>query len=748
LVQGVGFRPYICRMAAKHALFGEVDNRTDGVLVIVQGDISRVDRFSNDILQNAPPASQIKSIEIKAAMFTGYDSFNITASKTIDNQVTEISPDIAVCPDCLDDMLNDPFRIDYPFINCTNCGPRFTIIEGLPYDRPATTMNNFQMCGNCNSEYNDILDRRFHAQPIACNSCGPVYHYKDSVRELDDIKQILEEVSKQIYSGKTVAIKGIGGYHLMCDALNNNAVSELRSRKQRDSKPFAVMFRDMTEVRRYCHINYAEEKELESWRKPILILKQKKVISAAVSNGLNTTGAMLPNMPVHYLLFRFLKTPVIVLTSGNITDEPVIIDDKMAEKELMPVADSLLSYNRQILNRTDDSVIRLIDDKISLIRRSRGFVPRPVDLIFNAEGILALGAEQKSSFCIGKSRQAIMSQYIGDLKNPETCNFFIESIDRFSQLFRFRPEFIACDFHPGYLSSRHAEIIEKELNIPLVRIQHHHAHIGSCMAEHGIDEEVIGICMDGTGFGSDGNIWGGEFMIADLNGFTRFTHFDYVPLPGGEKAIDEPWRTAFAYVYNYLGDSIDYDSVPLFKSVGNQKLMMIKDMIINKINSPLSSGAGRLFDAVSAILGLCQVSTFESEAPIRLESAIDCDTDDFYPFRTDGTIIFEDTIKAIIEDMPRQKSSVISAKFHNTVAQVIAEESRQIRRATSLNKVVLSGGVFQNKYLLEKTLCLLKRNMFKVFTNHLVPANDGGISLGQLVIASKKREQYVSEYSC
>ena len=726
-------------MAVKHGLFGEVDNRTDGVSVIVQGDLKTIDRFSNDILQYAPPAAQIKTIEINETQISGYDCFKIGSSKTIDNQVTEISPDIAVCDNCLLDMERDPGRIDYPFVNCTNCGPRFTIVEGLPYDRPMTTMKSFKTCEKCNSEYNDILDRRYHAQPIACNSCGPLYQYKDSIKTLKDINLIISEVSMQIASGKTVAIKGLGGYHLMCDALNNNAVTELRSKKQRDSKPFAVMFSDISEVKKYCFVDKEEEKEIKSWRRPILVLKQKKILAAAVSNGLNSIGAMLPYMPMHYLLFRFLKTGAVVLTSGNISDEPLIIDDLLAEKQLMSIADSFLSYNRQIINRTDDSVLRIIGKKTSLIRRSRGYVPRPVDLNFNIEGIIALGAEQKNSFCIGKGNQAIMSQYIGDLKNPATYKFFTETIERFSDIFRFKPEIVACDLHPQYLSTHHAQLFENEYKIPLVSIQHHHAHIVSCMAEHGLDEEVIGICLDGTGFGPDENIWGSEFMIADLKSFSRFTHFDYIPMPGGEKAIKEPWRMAYSYIFNYFGDNFDYKSVPLFNSINSQKLSLIKEMIVKKMNSPLTSGAGRLFDAVSAILGLCPVETFDSEAPMRLESAIDCETNEFYPFLANKTVIFADTLKAILADIPRQEISVIAAKFHNTVAQVILEVSNQIRKDTCLKKVVLSGGVFQNKYLLEKSSFLLNSNGFKVFTNHLVPANDGGISLGQIIIASKNR---------
>jgi len=727
-------------MAAKYGLLGEVDNRTDGVSVIVQGDLKTIDKFSNDLLQNAPPASQIKSIEINSTQFTGYNDFIITGSKNIDNQITEISPDIAVCRECLEDMESDPERIDYPFINCTNCGPRFTIIGGLPYDRPKTTMKEFVMCGNCNSDYNDILDRRFHAQPIACNSCGPVYQFKDCDKNITGIKLILEEVSGRIAAGKTVAFKGLGGYHLICDALNNNAVAELRQKKQRDLKPFAVMFRDIKAVEKFCYINIAEQKELTSWRRPIIILKQKALLSESVNNGLDTIGAMLPYMPVHYLLFRFLKTPAVVMTSGNLSDEPLIINDFEAEKKLMPLADSLVSYNRQILNRTDDSVVRIIDNKTVIIRRSRGYVPRPVDLKLNVEGILALGAEQKNSFCIGKGCQAMMSQYIGDLKNPETYDFYTETIDRFSALFRFKPDLLTCDMHPGYLSTHHAELLEKELNIPVLRIQHHHSHIASCMAENGIDEEVIGISLDGTGYGTDGNIWGGEFLVADLKGFERFTHFDYVPMPGGDKAIDEPWRMAFSYIFKYFGETFDYRSLPVFSSIDDQRLSIVKEMIINRMNSPLTSGAGRLFDAVSSLLGLCQVAAFDSEAPMRLESAIGYKTDEFYPFDAGKTIVFADTIVAILKDLSVQKVSLISAKFHNTIAQIVLEVSKKIRKETSVNKVILSGGVFQNKYLLEKSLYLLNYERFKVFTNHLVPVNDGGISLGQLVIASKTRK--------
>ncbi len=730
-------------MASKHGLSGEVDNRTDGVYILVQGDTSVIDSFTNDILHNAPPASHIKSIEMSPVLTAGYQGFSITRSKNPDNNVTEVSPDIAVCRECLEDMENDPERIGYPFVNCTNCGPRFTIIEELPYDRPFTTMNSFVMCSKCKSEYGNILDRRFHAQPIACNSCGPVYKYFDHSGCLTWIDEILDKISRQIESGKTIALKGLGGYHLLCDAFNNNAVGALRNRKLRDSKPFAVMFRDIQAASEYCFIGQNEEKELLSWRRPVVILRQKNEVSPAVSNGLNTTGVILPYMPIHYLLFRKLSKPAIVFTSGNLSDEPVIISDMIAENELIRVADSVVSYNREILNRADDSVVRFIDNRISVIRRSRGFVPRPVDLRFDVEGILALGAEQKNSFCIGRGRQAIMSQYIGDLKNRPVFDFFSGSIERFKKLFRFKPSLTACDLHPGYLSSQYAESLEDELGIPLIRVQHHHAHIASCMAENCIDEEVIGISFDGTGLGTDGNIWGGEFLIADLNNFKRYTHFDYIPLPGGDRAIDEPWRIAFSFLYKYLGNDFDFESLPVFRMLGKEKLSAIREMLEKNINTPLSSGAGRLFDAVSAITGLCSSSTFDSEAPMRLESVIREETDDFYPYSAGKPVLFDDTIKEIVRDIHLKPVSLISAKFHNTIARVILDVSRQIRIETSINRIILSGGVFQNKYLLEKSLYLLGSDKFETFTHHFVPANDGGISLGQLVIASKMRKTCV-----
>jgi len=733
----VGFRPFICRLAAKYGLSGEVDNRTDGVSVIVQGDPSDIDRFSNDIISHAPPASRIKSIDVFPAMIGEYDRFTVTESRAVNDQITEISPDIAVCDQCLEDMSSDPCRIDYPLINCTNCGPRFTIINGLPYDRTVTTMSGFRMCSGCRSEYNDINDRRFHAEPIACNSCGPSYELVEGDIRISLLPEILARTAAIIDGGGTVAIKGVGGYHLACNALDNDAVLKLRIRKNRDMKPFAVMFRNMTALKEYCHAGASEEKELLSWRRPVVLLQNKRSLAMQVSNGLGTTGAFLPFMPFHYLLFRSLKTSVIVLTSGNISDEPVIKDDNEAKEKLNKVTDALVSYNREISNRIDDSVVRVTKPGIIIIRRSRGYVPRPVDLAFDAEGILALGAEQKNTFSIGRKDQAIMGQYTGDLKNAAVCDFFRESIENLSSLFRFKPRYLAHDLHPDYYSTAYSSVLEKKYNISSVAVQHHHAHIASCLAEHCLDEKVIGVSFDGTGFGTDGNIWGGEFLIADTGGFERYCHFDYVQMPGGDRVVDEPWRMAFSYLYKYFGDSFDYNSIEVFRKTERASFDLVRKMLEKNINTPLTSGAGRLFDAIAALTGLCHKATFDSEAPMRLESSVKHGSDASYPVVITDKVIFKDMFLSILNDMDNVDISEISARFHNTLVQVIVEVSERIRRSRGIGKVVLSGGVFQNRYLLERSFEKLEQRRFSVYTNHQVPVNDGGISLGQIAVASK-----------
>jgi hydrogenase maturation protein HypF len=539
--------------------------------------------------------------------------------------------------------------------------------------------------------------------------------------------------------GQILALKGQGGYHLICDALNDKTVIELRKRKGRDQKPFAVLFRDLQAVREYCHLDDLEEETITSWRKPIVLLRQKKPLAESVNSGLKTIGAILPYMPFHHLIFREKAAEALILTSGNISENPVITDDAEALEQLGHVTDCFLQYNREIINRADDSVVWASDGKVSLIRRSRGFVPEPIDLDCDVDGILAFGAEQKNTFCIGKGTQAIMSQHIGDLKEPETCNFFLDTIHQFRKMFRFVPSKLVCDLHPDYLSSLFAGKMAEELHLPLIRVQHHYAHIASCMAEHHLDEEVIGVSLDGTGMGADGHIWGGEFLVADRNSFQRYAHFDYIPMPGGDKAVKEPWRMALSYLHHYPETRKLISKVPVFKSFEKQTLYKITEMVEKEINSPLTSGAGRLFDAVAVLLGLCTEATFDAEPPMRLESLLSEGIQGNYPYISGTIISFAPMLESIVMELIKGNDIAgISAKFHNTIAEVITDISSRIRNDQGIRKVVLSGGVFQNRYLLLKSISRLEALNFKVYINQSVPANDGGIALGQLIIASKK----------
>ncbi|MDM8001578.1 MAG: carbamoyltransferase HypF [Bacteroidota bacterium] len=739
LVQGVGFRPFIRKLAMKHHLNGEVMNRSDGVRIILRCDLSEVLRFIEDIRAFAPPAANIRSVDYSPSAVGSFSEFTIIPSQDDGVTITDISPDIAVCEECLSDLVNDPRRIDYPFVNCTNCGPRFTIVRGLPYDRSATTMAPFEMCGSCAGEYGDADDRRYHAQPVACNTCGPAYTLTADGKEIKEITAILREMSDRLAAGESVAVKSVGGYNLMCDALNEEAVAKMRRRKQRDMKPFAVMFRDIESLREYCLTDEEEEALLLSWRRPILILRQRKPLAPSVSSGLNTNGAMLPYMPVHHMLFRVLHTPVVVLTSGNLSEEPIIISDSGALRDLMPITGCVAGYNREIYNRADDSVARVCAGKSVLIRRSRGYAPAPVYLVSDAEGIFAAGAEQKSTFCIGRGTSAIMSQYIGDVKNVSTFDYYCETYRRFSSLFRFEPSAVTCDMHPDYLPTRFAEEMAADKDLSLIKVQHHHAHAVSVMAENGLTGRVIGVVMDGTGYGTDGNTWGSEFMIADAAGFERYTHFEYFMMPGGDMAVSEPWRMALSCLFSCFGSDFDLASINLFREIDPVRLTTVREMLAHNINSPLTCGAGRIFDAVSALLGLCARSSFDSEAPMRLESAVSSGTDEFYPFTLNGTVCLGDTFRELVSDIMHREVSHAAAKFHNTIAQVILDVCLKMRNDTGLSNVVISGGVFQNRYLLEKSLYLLSINRFRVYTNQQVPPNDGGISLGQLMVAAERR---------
>ncbi len=737
LVQGVGFRPFIYRLSKQYRLTGWVANTNEGVKVSIQADPDTLTEYLEAIRRDAPPASGIFSIQYKLVTSEEFSGFEIHESQDNSDEVTEISPDIAVCEDCLRDIQTQPHRINYPFLNCTHCGPRFTIINNLPYDRNNTTMAPFTMCKDCRSEYEDVMDRRFHAQPVACNACGPSYRFLSGDEEITGLDQILDRISHTINAGGTVSIKGMGGYFLACDATQESAVDRLRKLKHREGKPFAVMFRDLDSAREYAVLTSEEEKLLESWRRPVVILKEKRNLAPGVSNGLKTIGSMLPYMPFHYLLFEKISTQVIVMTSGNISEEPIIIDDNVALEVFNPRVDAVLSYNREIYNRTDDSVLMMVNEIPRMIRRSRGYVPNPVQTGFDAEGILAAGAELVNCFCLGKAKTAILSQHIGDLKNYETYAFYQESIDRFKKIFRLNPEWVAYDLHPDYLSTQYA----RQTGLKGIAIQHHHAHIASAMAEHGLDEQVIGVSFDGTGLGDDGQIWGGEFLVADMNNFQRFTHFDYLPMPGGDKVTSEPWRMALSYLYRAFGEDCLNTGLPFLERIEENRINAICQMLDNNVNSPLTSSAGRLFDAVSALLNICTQAEFHAEAPMRLENAISYAITARYEVEINDVIDFIPAIRMITDDLKKKVSTgTISAKFHNTILFVVEKVVSEMKHATGLNKVVLTGGTFQNRYLLGNLEKILSKDGFQVYTQNKIPANDGGIALGQLAIAAKRRK--------
>lgn len=738
LVQGVGFRPFIFRVASDFNLNGEVENRNDGVFIKINCDEKTLEDFVSAVRNTAPPASSIESIETKQTEFIDFSDFQIVKSNTVSNRVTEVSPDIAVCDDCLRDMKTQPNRIDYPFINCTNCGPRFTIIKDLPYDRDKTTMKEFIMCDDCHKEYTDVRDRRFHAQPTACAVCGPEYTLHYDGKTIKGISEILNELGKLFHEKKIIAIKGIGGFFLACDALDEEAVLRLRKLKNREGKPFAVMFSSLQKLKEYAHVDAVEEKSLTSLKRPIVLLNSKKELAPSVCVGFGTVGSMLPYMPLHYLLFEKTNLEAIVLTSGNISDEPIITDNSDALNILTKVADAVVTYNRDIHNRTDDSVVTIVNEKERVSRRSRGYAPSPVNLKLNVDGILATGAELVNCFAVGKYDQAILSQHIGDLKNMETYAFYSESIERYKQLFRFEPQLVVSDLHPDYLSTRYAA----ESGLPHVKVQHHHAHIASCMAENGLNETVIGISFDGTGLGDDNSIWGGEFLICDLNKYKRFSHFEYMPMPGGDRVTDEPWRMAVSYLYRFMGDDFRNKNLPFLSNIKPDTIGMLCQAIDKKINTPLTSSSGRLFDAVAALINLCPVSKFHAEAPMRLESVIDKSVTEFYPFDVKNEISFETTFRAILHDMEKEVSvSVISSKFHNMLIAAVIEMASRMKKECGSNKVVLSGGTFQNKYMLGNLERKLASKGFDVISHHRIPTNDGGIALGQLVIAAARSQE-------
>ena len=735
IVQGVGFRPFVYNLAIKNNLNGFVSNTSDGVVIELEGAAIIVDQFLESMSDALPPLSSILSLESNFIQVANDCSFKIITSQSNNGVSTQISPDAAICRDCLNEISDpDNRRYEYPFTNCTNCGPRYTIIKELPYDRHLTTMSDFQMCSQCKAEYDNPMDRRFHAQPNACPDCGPSLTL--TARDGKRIKSN-DNISTCIFllkSGFIVAIKGLGGFHLMVDATNSDAVFRLRKRKFRDEKPFAVMAKNLDHARDLCHICASEEMWLTSIQSPILLLKsnENNTIAENVAPGTEFLGVMLPYTPLHYLLMNGMAdVPPLVMTSGNLSDEPICIENDEALDQLADIADYFLLHDRKIHIRADDSVVMIINNNPRVLRRSRGFAPAPVILKNNGPSVL-VGGDLKNTICLLKNKNARISQHIGDLENLKAYENFQQSIHHLKNIFDIQPDLLACDMHPGYFSTQWAKSISY---LPLIEVQHHHAHLASGMAESGLEDPVIGIIMDGTGYGLDHTIWGGEFLVGDYHGFQRINKFQNMPLPGGDAAIKSPWRAAIGYLYKTYGDNLP-----------DLPFMMLHDyepvvQIVKKgINSPFTSSCGRLFDAVSAMCGGKQEIRYEGQAAIEFMNVAAVDDKSCLDYDVIGDVIsVESIIRSVVKCLKMDNSiSVISRKFHNTMTKILTQVAIQISKKTGINDVVLSGGVFQNRILLTGVNAALEKNGLTVFSHEQIPTNDGGISLGQAMIARNK----------
>jgi hydrogenase maturation protein HypF len=749
IVQGVGFRPFVYGLATRHNLRGWVCNTSEDVRIEVEGEARAVEQFLAELKTNAPPLAHIEGITTSYHPPAGYKKFEIRPSIAQEGKYQLISPDVATCPACLTELVNpDDRRYRYPFTNCTNCGPRFTIIAAMPYDRPKTTMRHFQMCPRCQAEYDDPLNRRFHAQPNACPECGPRVELVDARGKAVSCPDAIAAASRLLKEGKIVAVKGLGGFLLACDATSETAVSALRERKKRPSKPFAIMVTDIVEANRHCYVSPQEEKLLTSPQSPIVLLgwRDGSPVSPGVAPGLRYLGVMLPYTPLHHILLRDSDLPL-VMTSGNLSEEPIAKDNNEALSRLSQIADYFLVHNRDIYSRYDDSVAMVERGTSQLVRRARSYAPYPVRLPFTARQVLGCGAEMKSTFCLARDDHAFLSQHIGDLENAETLEHFDNTVSLYKRLFHIEPEIIAADIHPDYLSTRYAQE-QSGGGIKLVAVQHHHAHIVSCMVDNGVEKPVIGVSFDGTGMGDDGHIWGGEFLVADYRGFTRVGHLEYLPLPGGDAAIKRPYRTAIGYILSLLGEAAlnDFAGRPQSAFIASKlETEIIARQIERKLNTPLTSSMGRLFDAVSALAGIRDEIDYEGQAAVELEMAAyneDLEDDQGYPcpIIAEGEmkiVPLADLLSTITEELTRGVSAgKISLKFHNTIARMTGEMCRRLADETGIDRVALSGGVFQNRLLLRKTVKRLEDSGFQVFTHRQVPCNDGGISLGQVVIAN------------
>jgi hydrogenase maturation protein HypF len=745
IVQGVGFRPYIYRLATNRHLTGTIRNTPAGVTIEIQGPAETVQDFVEHLPAEAPPLARITSFAVHDVPCNGDPDFRIVQSREGEEVRTLISPDVAICPDCLREMF-DPAdrRYRYPFINCTNCGPRFTIVRDIPYDRPSTSMAAFSMCPACLAEYENPLDRRFHAQPNACWKCGPHVELWDKSGRRIECRDPIAEAAAGLHSGLVVAVKGLGGFHLAVDATNLAAVALLRQRKRRVEKPFAVMVPDLQAAEEVCEVDDAASTVLQSMQRPIVLLpkKQPSPIPGEVAPFNRYLGIFLPYTPLHYLLLAEGGFKALVMTSGNLSEEPIAIENREAVTRLSGLADYFLVHNRDILLRCDDSVVRVAGGVPRQLRRSRGFVPVPVFLKDDQPSVLAVGGELKNTICLTKGKHAFLSQHIGDLENVESYGFFHEAIQHLRRILEIRPEIVAYDLHPNYFSTKWA-LQQSGLN--LVGVQHHHAHIASCMAENHLEGRVIGFALDGTGYGTDGNIWGGEVLIAGYENFERAAHFDYVPLPGGDAAIREPWRMAVSYLAHHFGREFLKLDIPFVRQLNQSKVDLLLRMMEQGVNSPLTSSCGRLFDAVAALIGIRQQVNYEAQAAIELEMTISPSNDEAgYPLEliADGDrwiIGTRPLFEALLDDLGRNlPAATISRRFHNGLVEGFVQLTTLLRNQTILHRVCLSGGTFHNVYLSQRLEARLSEVGFEVFTQKEVPSGDGGLSLGQALVAAAR----------
>jgi len=777
-VQGVGFRPAVWRLANSFGLTGNVRNNAHGVLIRLSGTTQAVDDFLARLKPESPPLSKIDSIEIKPSSFVPqFARFQILDSVAGETQ-TQVTPDAATCPICIEEVLNpSERRFRYPFANCTHCGPRFSIVESVPYDRGSTTMSAFTMCKDCAAEYGNPADRRFHAQPIACHKCGPQVW----MERLDGATLSIDEPSKLdsidtalsiILQGEIIAVQGLGGFHLACDATNENTVRSLRERKQRYGKPFALMTRDLEVIKRYARVSEQEASLLCSPEAPIVLLEKStsnaaRCLPDAIAPGVKTIGFMLPYMPVHHLLLQNMDGPL-VMTSGNVVDEPQVTSIEDARTKLGDIANYALFHNRAIANRIDDSVVRVMNNQPRLLRRARGYAPSAITLpvgFENAPDLLAFGGELKAAFCIFKEGSAILSQHQGDLENAETFDDYEKNLHLYRQLYDHQPKLLAADKHPEYLSTKLAKDHAQNLDLPLIETQHHHAHIASCLAENSVPlnaNPVLGIALDGLGFGEDGTIWGGEFLLADYRNYQRLGTFKPVAMLGGSQAIRDPWRNTYAHIVSAMGwhhFAKTYANTELYTYLQEKPLQQLDHMFAQGVNAPLASSCGRLFDAVAATLGLARErAQFEGQGAMLLEAAVSeqtlrqADDDSSYPFtismqpesalpHIDPGPMWRALFDDLILDTP---IPLMSARFHKGLAKIICTMVDKMSRTSErkgklVSTVALSGGCFQNKVLLERVEAQLSENGLEVLTQSQVPANDGGLALGQAAIAAARQ---------